>query len=217
RATLDRARWLHDGEAALRARARESVPILREGLAHFERELAAIDEELATGRRVRVPHPWLDASSDATAYVVGHYDRLRAIEPVLEAVPDAIACRDVRAYRDRVERLFDRLLFSPIELDLERAAARASGRRVWDVLHRAAHLGPEEVAAELAELAAEAREPIARAWWEGEPADVERFRARVAAVLSDEENEIVLADGFEPALGVLGEGLASVVPCTLAL
>ena len=214
-ASVDRARWLHDGEAALRERALASVPILREGLAHFERELRAIDEELATGRRVRAPHPSLDASSDATAYVVGHYDRLRAIEPVLSALPDEIACRDVRAYRERVEHLFDRLLFSPIALDLERAAARASGRRVWDVLHRAAHLGAE-IAAELAPLASEARALVERAW-EGEAAPVERFRARVAAKLDGDETRIVLADGFEPALDVLGEGLASVVPCTFAL
>jgi hypothetical protein len=39
----DDARWLSEDESALMGRARRAAPIFREGLAHFERELAAID------------------------------------------------------------------------------------------------------------------------------------------------------------------------------
>lgn len=215
-ARLEQARWLSDEDAALRARAAASVAVFREGLAHFERELAAIDEELATGRRVRVPHPLLDASSDATAYVVGHYERLSILGPAMEAIlPEAIACRDAGEYRDRVELLFDRLLFAPIELDLERAAARASGRWVWDLVHRALHLG-EGAMDDLAPHLDEARHAVAAAWG-GAPADLAAWRARVGGALAEEEAALVLRDGSTPALEVLAEGVASVLPCTFAL
>lgn len=215
-ARLEQARWLSDEDAALRARAAACVAVFREGLAHFERELAAIDEELATGRRVRAPHPLLDASSDATAYVVGHYERLSIIAPAMEAIlPEAIACRDAGEYRDRVELLFDRLLFAPIELDLERAAARASGRCVFDLVHRALHLG-EGALGDLAPHLDEARRAVAAAWG-GASADLAAWRARVEGALAEEEAALVLADGSTPALEVLAEGVASVLPCTFAL
>lgn len=213
------ARWRSDDEASLRARAARGVPILREGLAHFERELAAIDEELTRGRRVRVAHPLLDASSDATAYVVGHFERLRApaVELVLtEVLPGAWVTPEVGAYRDRVERLFDRLLFAPIELDLARAAARRSGRGLWDLLHRVAHLG-EGLELELEPWVDEAARAIAAAE-AGQPLAPASWRQRVEEALGEEEAELVLADGSRegPALSQLADGLASVVPCTAA-
>ncbi len=215
-ARLEEAKWLTDDAAALRARAAASVAVFREGLAHFERELAAIDEELASGRRVRVPHPLLDASSDATAYVVGHYERLSAIAPAVEAIlPEAIACRQIAEYRDRVELLFDRLLFAPIALDLERAEARASGRAVWDLVHRALHLG-EGAMDDLAPHLERARDAVEVAW-NGTSADVTAWRERVERALAEEEAALVLADGSTPALDALAEGAESVVPCTLAL
>lgn len=217
-ARLEEARWLEEDEAALRERARRAVPILRRGLEHFERELSAIDEELVRGRRVRVPHPFLDASSDATAYVVGHYDRLTS-EPVtvaLAALPDTLVHRDVGAYRDFVEELFDRLLFAPIELDFERAAAKRSARGLWDLLHRVAHLG-DGIEAELEPLVDEAKRAM-QAAMDGMPLSLEPWRARLERVLLEEDAAIVFADGIHGlALEQLGEGLESVVPCTAAL
>lgn len=218
-AHVEDARWLVEDEPTLRRRAVLAAPILRSGVAHFERELAAIDEELARGRRVRAPHPFLDASSDATAYVVGHFDRL-ASEPVslvLEgALPDALVSRDIGAYRDFIERLFDRLLFEPLALDLGLAASRRSARGLWDLLHRTAHLG-EGVEHELEPLIDEARGAIERAH-AGEPLALDAWRAKVSERLVEEDAELVLADGAHGvALAQLGEGLASIVPCTWAL
>ncbi len=215
RAPLELARWRTEDEAALRARAARSVALLRAGLEHFERELAAIDAELAHGRRVRVAHPSLDASSDATAYVVGHFDRLRspAVEQVLTILPEAFVTRDVGAYRDRVEALFDRLLFAPLDPDLERAAALGSARGLWDVLHRIAHLG-EGMEAELEPHLDEAGRTLAA----GGALDLEGWRERLTEGLAEEEAALVRADGWSAhALGQLADGLASVVPCTATL
>jgi hypothetical protein len=215
RAPLEEAHWRSEDEAALRARAARSASILRAGLDHFERELAAIDRELVHGRRVRVVHPLLDASSDATAYVVGHFDRLcsPAVEAVLAVLPDAFVTRDVGAYRDRIEALFDRLLFAPITVDFARAEAQASMRGLWDVLHRVAHLG-EGMDGELEPFLDEARRELAS----GEVVDVRGWRDRLTEGLADEEAALVRADGWsEPALAQLADGLASAVPCTAAL
>lgn len=217
-ARLDDARWLTEDETALRRRALAAAPILRRGIEHFERELAAIDEELARGRRVRVAHPFLDASSDATAYVVGHYDRLSSepVTAVLSALPDALVHRDVGAYRDFVEQLFDRLLFAPIELDLGRAAAKRSARALWDLLHRSAHLG-EGIEAELEPLLDEAKRAM-EAGLSGKAIDVGEWRERLGAVLVEEDAELVLADGAHGlAIEQLAEGVGSVLPCTWAL
>ena len=219
-ARIEDARWLSEDETALPVRASRAVTQLREGLAHFERELAAIDEELAHGRRVRAPHPMLDASSDATAYVVGHYDRLRspALTSVLAgALPESLRFSDIGAYRDFVEALFDRLLFAPLSPDLARAEARRSGRALWDLLHRAAHLG-EGMEAELEPLIDEARDAIEGSE-EGRPVDVGAWRERLSARLSEEEAALVLADGSGEgrALDRLADGIASVAPCTAEL
>ncbi len=219
-ATRERAIWLERDEAELREHAMRAAPILREGILHFSRDLAAIDEELVTGRRVRVEHEVLDASSDATAYVVGHYQRLSsdALRAVLgEVLPDSIVVRDVGAYRDHVERLFDRLLFAPLPLDLERADALRSGRALWDLLHRAALVG-QGVEHVLEPLFDSAREALENAELGG-TLQMQPWRERIASVLEPDDASMVLADGSEhgPALEQLDEGLASILPCTRAL
>lgn len=219
-ARVEDARWRVEEEAALRTRALAAAPILRGGVEHFERELRAIDEELVRGHRVRAPHPLLDASSDATAYVVGHYDRLSSapVSLVLEhALPDSLVVRDVEAYREHVETVFDRLLFAPLAIDLARSAALRSARALWDLLHRSAHLG-EGIEAELETLVDDARRAMAGAC-EGAPLDVEGWRARVGERLLEEDARLVLEDGSPGhlALEQLAEGMRSVIPCTQAL
>jgi len=198
RARVEDARWRVEDDAALAARARRAAPVFREGLRHLERELAAIDEELLRGVRVRAVHPFLDTSSDATAYVVGHHARLTQ-----EAVERVLAPRgepDVGAYRDRIEGVFDRLLFGRLDGAIgDRRAAEAC-----DLLLRAAHLG-EGVEVDLEPLFDE-RDP-----------DV--IRARLPDRIGDEEAALILEDGTDRGLALdqLADGLAHVLPRSVAL
>jgi len=193
RARAQDARWRVEDDDALAARARRAAPVFREGLQHLERELAAIDEELLRGVRVRAVHPFLDTSSDATAYVVGHHTRLSqaAVERVLAPHGEP----DVGAYRDRVEACFDRLLFET--LDGSVGDARATEAR--DLLLRAAHLG-EGVEVDLEPLFDE-RDP-----------DV--VRARLPDCIGEEEAALILEDGTARGLALdqLTDGLAHVMP-----
>lgn len=200
RARVEDARWREEDEAALAARARAAAPIFREGLAHFERELAAIDEELATGRPVRAQHPFLDTSSDATAYVVGHFERLR--QPAVERVLDGRGVERIEDYREAIEALFDRLLFAALSAAPDHTLAR---RRVaFDLLLRAAHLG-EGVEADL--------EPLLGL------DDPGVLRARLPHAVGQEGAALVLADGSPEgrAVAQLAEGLAHALPRTSAL
>lgn len=123
-----RARHRTASGAALRALARRSLPVFREGLSHYERELAAVDVELASGFRAAAPHPQLDTSSDALAYVVGEGE-LGVAHANLRAT--FAATHDVGAFRDRIEALHDVLLFGTIELDamaIERAQREVERR-----------------------------------------------------------------------------------------
>ncbi|MDQ3037136.1 MAG: hypothetical protein M3Y87_32380, partial [Myxococcota bacterium] len=133
-ARLEDARWITDDPRALRQRALRAVPLVRQSIEHVERELTAIDEEMRTGRRVRVPHAFLDASSDALAYVAGHGPRLerngRAIADLVPAALDRF--EDVGAYREHIEARLDALLFAPLSLDAERARALREARTLWD-------------------------------------------------------------------------------------
>lgn len=191
-ARLEDARWLGETDAELLARAARGAPVLRHALDHFENELAAIDQELATGRRVRVPHPVLDASSDATAYVVGHHSRLSdsAVGSVLSCVPRAVRSEDPLEYRNRIECLFDRLLFEPLQVDLETAAQRRCARVVWDLLLRSAHLG-EGVEADLLPLLDDAAAVLAG----HAPVEIDRWCERLRDALGEEDAASVLADG----------------------
>lgn len=200
RARLEDARWRTDDEDALGARARAAAPIFREGLAWLERELAAIDEELATGVRVRAAHPFLDTSSDATAYVVGHFERLR--QTAVARVLEGRGTDRVEAYREAIEALLDRLLFA--ELPDAPDPARARRSEAFDLLLRAAHLG-EGVEVDLAPLLSIDDPDVLR----------ERLPERIGA----EEAALVLADGSPRgrALDQLDEGLAHAAPRIHAL
>ena len=215
-ARLEDARWLVEDDGALEARAARTIAQLRAGLAHFESELKAIDEELRTGRRVRASHPFLDASSDATAYVVGHHARLAspAVTAVLARVGADARADDVALYRDRVEALFDRLLFASLSIDLEASGERSDRREVWDLLLRAAHLG-EGMEDELEEMLDDAAEVLAGA---GRP-DLSAWRARIALALGDEAAEAVLRNGSVDghALAQLADGVSQVAPCAWGL
>lgn len=149
RAELGRALWLTEPEPALRTRLAAGVPRLRRGLEHFARELAAIDEELATGRRVSTVHRFgsarLDPSSDAIAYVVGHHERLVRGELSDVLVPHTAALaahgcpvrhEDLGGYRDHVVARFDALLFGQLQIDPTRAAERRELRVRWDLAVR---------------------------------------------------------------------------------
>lgn len=200
RARIEDARWRTDEPAALAARALAAAPIFRDGLAHFERELAAIDEELATGRRVRTQHLFLDTSSDATAYVVGHFERLR--QPAIERVLDGRGVERIEDYREAIEALLDRLLFG--ELDARPEPALARRQVALDLLLRAAHLG-EGVEADL--------EPLLGL------DDPDVLRAELPRAVGREGALLVLADGSPEgrAVAQLAEGLAHALPRTSAL
>lgn len=202
-AAVGDARWLTDDEPALRASARRGIPILRDSIAWFERELATIDEELATGVRTRAAHPFLDTSSDASAYVVGHFARLgqAAVCRALAGAPGRTG--DIDAYRERVEVLFDWLLFNDVGVDFERVELRRRERERFDLVYRAAHLG-EGVEEDLAPLFDEE--------------DPEVVRAELPARVGEEGAALVLVDGSERGRDVeqLAIGLHAVLPCTLA-
>ena len=144
-ARLGDARWLRDRRHADSA-LELAGDLLREGIAHFERELDAIDRELRTGETVRVPHPFLDASSDAIGYVLGHADYLRgddAADVLGRFARLGIERFDrVATFRDHVEASFDRLLFAPIALSFDAALGERRARHAWDYAQRAARLGP---------------------------------------------------------------------------
>lgn len=143
--TLD---WLNLEIETLRPRIRAGAKVLRAAVEHFEEEIADVAREIATGAvvaRARAvgDSARLDASSDAMAYVVGHYARLKAknVGAVLTHLPEIHAWRDesVSAYLTRTEALFDALLFGTISLDGASIATRRLERERWDVLLRAAH------------------------------------------------------------------------------
>ena len=205
-ACLDDALWIR-GERPIEELAREGAAILQSGVLHFERELAAIDRELSGGRRVRVAHPYVDLSSDATAYVVGHFDRLRdrALGDVLTHVPRTIRCDDLGEYRDRIVAMFDALLFGTLEVDFNRHREQRGMREAWSVLHRAAMVG--ESAAASAAVDEMVRAP-------------DRAIAKLREALPEERARVVTCDGGTDermTLGPLVEGLRATFPCSMAV
>ncbi len=115
------AHWLSESPTALRARIADTLDAFDAGLAHLETELAAIDAERRSGHQRHTVHrrgdARLDASSDATAYVVGQAERLARPEvaAVLTRLPVGRWRHErVGAFRDRVEAAFDRLLFGEL-------------------------------------------------------------------------------------------------------
>ncbi|MCB9507423.1 MAG: hypothetical protein H6698_05345 [Myxococcales bacterium] len=231
----ERALWLA-GPTPLRTAAAASIEHLRTAIVHFERELAAIDRELATGLQVSIPTNGLDASSDAIAYVVGHGPRLASArfaalaDHVLvpnEQAMDSGVCTSLRRYRDRVEALFDRLVFGDIELDLRVARARMQARVVWDVAQRAVHADRANIV-RLSPALAAAGLAVAQAW-AGDATPAASAAAGVLAALPAATSKVVAALGIPPGVArdtlgdaataspeQLAEGVASVAPATLA-
>ncbi len=195
------ARWYHESHDALRRRVRRTLRWLRAGWRHVTQELAVIDEEIATGRRIssprELPDARLDAASDATAYVVGHWSRLgeEATGAVLERVPHA---RSVAALRASLGTIHERLFFGDLELDLDAIAVRRRARTTWDWLLRAALV---DSSATLALLASEV------------PFDEDDTWRRALEESLGAAASLVLADGLEGvALEQLREGVASIAP-----
>ncbi|HJL05013.1 MAG TPA: hypothetical protein RMH85_17845 [Polyangiaceae bacterium LLY-WYZ-15_(1-7)] len=212
-ARVEDARWLVEDEAALRARLGRTLRHLRAGLAYVEGELAAVDEERRTGRRVVTPRVFgargrarLDAASDATAYVVGHAARLA--DPAVSAVLELVgAVDDVDVYRGEIDACHDALLFEPLRFGEAEARRGQARRRLWDGLHRLALAG-EDPAPFLADAARDL---------EAGEVDAEAWAARFAEALEEDVAAAVLADGrFGLDLDQLADGVASVAPETLA-
>jgi len=229
-ASVENARWLvarRHGDAALEL----AGALLREGIEHFERELAAIDRELASGETVRVAHPFLDASSDALGYVAGHAAFLEGEEAadVLGrfARADIERFESIGDYRNHIEAELDRLLFQPIAIDLEQASSLRDGRDLWDVAQRTARLGrkPYRRAKSAIDALTDACDRARR----GEPVDVEAYRGRLASELRADGARVIAVGDARRAHGVdaarLAEGItntcsaltSSVDPHALAL
>lgn len=198
---LSEVKWWTESEEDLQRRVRRTLHHLRAGIEHFENELEVINEELGTRRRISsprfVPGAKLDAASDATAYVVGHWERMNvpAVRAVLERVPHLSS---IPALRERVETVHDRLLFGAIDIGTTRRV-RAT-RQVWDWLLRCAMLDSDRTIAML-------KDPP--------PLDqVDEWTTRIDAAFGVDA-DIVLADG---GLGVdltqLVDGVMSVAPRT---
>lgn len=216
-ADVRRATWLR-GERAARAELALAGRLVREGLEHLEREFAAIDREIATGELVRVEHPFLDASSDALAYVAAHADELEsaAVDEVLVRFARSGIERfeSVRAYRDHVEQVFDRLLFAPIELDEAKVRGEIEARFAWDLARRASRVKRRRGSRHAAWLDAAAA--FAASAREGRAVDARALREELRAHLGREADR-VLANGdarFDDGVDrqILSVGIESTCP-----
>ncbi|MFK8004401.1 MAG: hypothetical protein AB8H86_32845 [Polyangiales bacterium] len=114
-----RAAWRDAKEDELRKLASRTLHNLRWFARYLDKELAAIDEEIRSGRRVETP--WakggatLNASSDATAYAIAHAPRLRT-PAVTEALGATPAIPSVGEYRAFIETQIEALLFDEIQI-----------------------------------------------------------------------------------------------------
>lgn len=225
RAGLDRAQWLSQSPDALEQSARETCPFLIDGLEHFAAEWEAIDQEIAHGVRVPVAHEVLNASSDATAYVVGHFVRLTS-EPftwVQNNLMRFIGVFDstIASYRDHIESCFDRLLFGDLRLDLSLCEARQTGRLVQDAFLRAALSGETHTRA-IEDLASKGVDQIRDAQ-RGEPVDLASWASEFDDRLPGEDSKRIWYLGGPPAaphlvdIEQLLDGLDSCVPASLML
>ena len=197
------ALWWTETPDALRVRTRRTIRWLRAGVDHVREELAIIDREIETGRRLAsprlLPDARLDAASDATAYVVGHWARLQsaATASVLGRVPHAKTIGELRA---AVEETHERSCFGDLELDLDELETRRRERMTWDWLLRAALVDPDAT-----ERLLKSDRPFR---------DHESWRNEIESTFGDDA-AIVLSDGLEGiALQQLHEGVVSVAPCT---
>lgn len=144
-ARREEAVWLTAPAAELRAQVESTVSNFRWGLAHAESELALVRSELAERRRQEAEHPFLAPSSDARAYVVGHFARLtersHAVLFGQLLTPGRDYFDDAMGYLDHLDGVGDTLLCGPLELTTSEWQANYLRRRVWDLASRTASLG----------------------------------------------------------------------------
>jgi hypothetical protein len=195
-------------------------------MAHFQREIDAIDREIDTGLAVATPIEHLDASSDAMAYVVGHWRRLTS--PVTAELHGGVLRRDrdyfddVRRYRDFIVDTLDRLLFGALTVDLQRASVRRQGRQLWDWLGRAAQ-GGMAVWRKLRPLLADAASDLGAAMTGQAGPPLASWRDRLVERLTTPKAALVMANGESPApdshpgLAQLTLGLNALLPATMAV
>jgi len=144
-ALLSEAAWLTESEAELRARVQSTVANFRWGLDHAATEFETVRRELDERRIIETTHPFLAPSSDARAYVVGHYARLTErshgilFGQLLEAGRDYFS--DAVVYLDHLEQVGDTLLCGTLAFDEALFRAGHARRQVWDLASRAASLG----------------------------------------------------------------------------
>ena len=144
-ASLAEAVWLTESEADLRERLLATVANFRWGLDHAATEFATVRRELDERRIIETTHPFLAPSSDARAYVVGHYARLTErshgilFGQLLEAGRDYFS--DAAAYVDHLETIGDHLLCGELVVDADATRTARDRRRIWDLASRAATLG----------------------------------------------------------------------------
>ena len=217
-ARLADAVWWSESESDLHAHVRHTVQWLRSGLEAFERELGAIAEERASGRCVVVPHPVLNSSSDATAYVVGHYARLTS-RPVTLLMrqglrPGKDYLTTIDGYRSHIESVFDRMLFGTIEIDISQAERLRGARWVRDVVGRGSHAS-RRCARSARRHLEELRGVLDAAEQDDESIDIESWERR----FDDDEWSVARATGLRALSGVedgvvanLRHGVASVSP-----
>lgn len=196
--TWEDAVWLTLDEESLRERIDQDLEFLRLGARHLVTELEAIDEELSSGHRVEVSHPFLDASGDALAYVVGH--RRRLVHPATELWISSLLepGRDYDARpeeaRARVECEAARLIDEDLVWDPERARARSTGRVLWDWFLRASLAHPMRSSG-WARLLPSAKVALDEAW-QGEPVDLDAWREKLLEGLPASLGPSVVASGF---------------------
>lgn len=202
--------------------AERAVALVRRTLAHFEREIAAVQAELSTGRRHFASADGLDSASDATAYVVGHSARLadRAVARCLERVVAEPGDRSpyVDEYLERIEQLFDALLFGDLALEWDVARCRRDARLLRDWFQRAAHLGWAEFRP-CVPLLADAAAAIAGAEVGSVPDLADWHRRLSAAIHSSDAASVVFETGARwptgmPTLALrqLTDGIDSLAP-----
>lgn len=192
-ARMGDVKWLTEDASALLRRARATVRWLKDGLRRFDEELAAIRREAAAGVRIPVENSLLDSSSDATAYVVGHWPRLSSAAMAAVLSKDSTVLRSVAALRAQVEHVLDRLLFAPLALSWEWWRRAASSRILRDWLRRLALFGDEALDV-VGPLAHDAVAPLdlARA---GVEVDLGEWQQRFHAAVGSRIARQVLASG----------------------
>lgn len=170
-ASEEDALWLFAEEEELRAHVAKTIAYLKEGIAWVTGEWDAVREEVNSGVQVIREGGFLNGSSDATAYVVAHWNRLShvPVQRVLSEGPrlNRESFSSVGAYLEQVENTLDRLLFSTLEGSLTDSEALREGRIAWDeALWRA--IREESVGGKSEEFSRLARKRLDGTYAEGE-------------------------------------------------